>query len=202
MQRLLLSFLFCILNIPVFAQQQPLRSDTLNFSVQLRYLLISYGGGIEFPFRQHSFGLQAGYNYVPIEGNIHLGFNEDKVLSLEYKRYLNNARVVGRQIYLGTYLLYKITEHDSPHEREYSEDWTESSTVAIGPLIGYKWYQGKNFYLEAFGGLHAGKRWGELRTDLRDETSGSLNTTFRSDSEISYGIRLGLSAGIHPFKMK
>lgn len=196
--------LFLILSLPLQAQeaqaQKTYRSDTLDFSVQLRYLFVSYGAGVEFPFRQHSFGLQLGYNAVPVDGNIYLDFNLDKVAALEYKRYIPRKSGSENQSYYGSYLLFKNTEHASPHEADWEGNWYRSSSLNIGIMGGYKWYKGRRTYLELFAGIHAGWRRGRLRWDNSNPDTGQRNPTYRPAEEPAYGIRIGLSFGFHPLK--
>lgn len=192
-----------LLYLPLGAQQlKNYRSDTLNFSLQARYLIVSFGAGVEFPFRQHSFGLQAGFNGVPAKGNIHLGFNVEKVGALEYKRYYPTRLGPGKQFYYGAYVMYKQTEHASPHDADWEGEWHDSEAVNLGPLWGYKWYKGQRTYFDLFLGVYSGWQWGELRWDNRDSGTGNRNPTYQHADKISYGIRLGLSFGFHPVKKK
>lgn len=176
------------------------RSDTLNFSVQLRYLFISFGAGVEFPFRQHSFGLQAGYNAVPVDGNIYHDFNFEKVVAPEYKRYFRTKSKPGKQFYYGSYLLFKYTKYASPEDQDWEGEWYESNSISVGPLLGYTRYSGKRTYIDLFLGGHGGWQKGELRRDNRDPVSGERNPAYEQAKKVVYGIRLGLSLGFHPVR--
>ena len=199
--RLLLNLiLFLFFCRAVEAQQDKnFRSDTLNFSIQVRYLFVSFGAGVEFPFRQHSFGFQLGYNAVPVDGNIYLDFNLEKVGALEYKRYFQRKANFAKQYYYGSYLLLKRIEHASPHDEDWNGDWYESNSMNIGPLFGYKWYSGQRVYGELFFGVHGGWQWGDLRWDNR-APSGERNPSYQQAKKIAYGLRLGFSIGFHPIK--
>ena len=194
---LIIFLLFCQ---TIEAQQDKVfRSDTLNFSIQVRYLFVSFGVGVEFPFKQHSFGLQIGYNAVPVDGNIYLDYNLEKVGALESKRYFQRKANFKKQFYYGSYLLYKNTEYASPHDEDWNGDWHESNSLSIGPLFGYKWYSRQSVYGELFLGFHGGWQWGNLRWDNRD-FSGERNPSYQQADKIAYGLRLGLSLGFHPIK--
>ena len=201
--RAILCLFLLLLYLPLGAQQlKTYRSDTLNFSLQARYLIVSFGAGVEFPFWQHSFGLQAGFNVIPANGNFHMGYNAEKVTALEYKRYYPARSKPGKQFYFGSYLMYKHTAYASPHETDWKGNWHESNSLNLGPLWGYKWYKGQRTYFEVFLGVHGGWQWGSLRWDNRDTDTGFTNPTYQQADKISYGIRLGLSFGFHPIKKK
>ena len=140
--------------------QQNYRSDTINFSVQLRYLILSFGGGVEFPFRNHSFGLQVGQNYIPPGGNWTIGFNVVKMAAIEYKKYVNQT------FYYGSYVLYNQTDYESPEEGVWDGEWSESESANLGALAGVKFYRGRRIYLELFAGLHFGWQWGQLNWEI------------------------------------
>ena len=199
--RLIISLiLFLFFCRAVEAQQdKDFRSDTLNFSIQVRYFIGTFGAGVEFPFRQHSFGLQLGYNAVPVDGNIYLGLNLEKIGALEYKRYVQRKLNFANQFYYGSYLIFKNTEHASPHDEDYYGDWYKSESINIGPMVGCKWYWGKRAYGELFLGFHGGWQWGDLRWDNRD-LSGERHPSYQQANKIAYGLRLGLSIGFHPTK--
>ncbi len=203
MQLILSLFLLLLFSLPLGAQQlKHYRSDTINFSIQARYLLVSFGAGVEFPFRQHSFGFQAGFNGVPADGNIYKGFNVEKIGALEYKRYYPTKSRPGKQFYIGNYLLFKETEHASPHDEDWEGEWYKSNSLNFGPLLGWKWYKGQRLYFDLFLGVHGGWQWGTLRWDNRDAATQNRNPTYRQADKVAYGIRLGVSLGLHPFRKK
>lgn len=206
--RVILSFsLFLLFSLPLqaqeAAQQKTYRSDTIDFSVQLRYLFVSYGAGVVFPFRQHSYGLQLGYNAVPVDGNIYLDFNLDKIAALEYKRYYHTKKSgPDNQSYYGSYFLFKNIEHASPHEADWEGNWYRSNSLNLGIMGGHKWYEGRSMYMELFAGIHAGWRQGRLRWDNRDPDTNQRNPTHQQAEGPAYGIRIGLSFGFHPLKLQ
>ncbi|AHM59447.1 hypothetical protein D770_05920 [Flammeovirgaceae bacterium 311] len=181
-------------------QEKYYRSDTLSFSMQLRYAFVSYGAGIEFPIRDHSFGLQAGFTALPAKGNIFNDFNVNKIVALEYKRYFPANFSSGNQPYYGSYLMFKNVNYAAPHEQDWSGDLYTSNSINLGPLIGYKWYSGKIAYVELFLGMHGGWQWGELRWDNIDPVTGNSSPSSRLAQEATYGFRLGLSVGFHATK--
>ncbi|AHM59960.1 hypothetical protein D770_08485 [Flammeovirgaceae bacterium 311] len=204
LQRTLICLSFFLLFIqPLNAQQiEGYRSDSLNFSVQARYLIVSFGAGVELPFRQHSFGLQAGFNGVPIEGNIYNEFNIEKIAALEYKRYYPWRGITGKHFYYGSYLIFKNTEHGSPHDADWEGQWYMSHSVNAGPLWGIKSYKGSRLYSDYFMGLHGGWQWGELKWDNRDPDTHLRYPTYADAAKVSWGIRVGLSLGFHPVRTK
>ncbi|WP_224998038.1 hypothetical protein [Cesiribacter sp. SM1] len=176
------------MTLPVKAQQaQTYRSNSLNFSVQARCLLVSLGAGVEFPFRLHSFGLQAGFNAVPIEGNIYNEFNIEKIAALEYKRYYPWKGRRDKHFYYGSYLILKNTEHGAPHGADWEGQWYKSHSVNIGPMWGVKSYRGSRFYFDYFMGLHAGWQWGSLRWDNRDPDTYLRDPSYADDAKVSWG---------------
>lgn len=202
--RVILSFFLLFLpGLPLNAQQAiNLRSDSLNFSIQLRYLFISYGAGVEFPIRQHSFGFQLGQNFLPPQGNWYLDFNKITVFAGEYKRYFPPKAASNKQFWLGGNLLFKQTDYGSPEEADWEGNWYKSKSVNIGPLMGWKFYRGPRLYTELFAGLHVGWQWGDLRWDNRDPVTRRRNPTYENADKWVWGTRLGASLGWHPFKKK
>ena len=195
--------LILLLSLPSGAQQiKSYWSDTLNFSVQLRYLLFSMGGGVEFPFRQHSFGLQLGQNYLPPEGNWFMDFNTITVAAAEYKRYVRKKRISASQFYYGSHLLFRHTDYGSPEEVDWEGHWYKSKSLTIGPLIGWKRYAGRRAYFEFFIGIHGGWEWGDLKWDNRDPLSGKRNPTLQKANEGTLSGRAGISLGLHPFRKR
>jgi hypothetical protein len=180
-------------SISLNAQQSLYRSDTLNFSIQLRYLIFSFGGGVEVPFRQHSFGLQIGYNFIP---NVNTDFNTVKVAAIEYKKYVN------RTFYYGSYVLYNQTDYAFPGEAsKWNGQWSESQSANLGVLLGRKAYRGRRIYLELFGGMHFGWKWGQLKW-TNDIGQGQSEYYLTDANKANAGVRLGFSFGFHLAKKK
>lgn len=202
--RIILSLSFALLfSLPLRAQQmESYRSDTLNFSLQLRYLLFSIGGGVEFPFRQHSFGLQLGQNYLPPDGNWFMDFNAITLAAAEYKRYISNKHSSASQFYYGSHVLFKYTDYGSPEEVDWEGHWYKSKSINIGPLVGWKVYPGRRIYFELYGGLYGGWQWGDLRFDNRDPVSRDITPTYQKAGKGVWGSRVGISLGLHPFSKK
>lgn len=200
MMRLLISISFILLlSLPLRAQEPEIyRSDTLNVSIQLRYLIFSLGAGVEFPFRQHSFGLQVGQNYLPPEGNFFVGFNRITVAASEYKRYSPPARPGSLgQLYYGSHLLLMHTNYISPEEGYWDGNWYKSNSISIGPLGGWKNYVHRNVYFEFFAGLYGGWQWGQLRWNNEDPVTGKTDPTYQKASKGVWGTRMGISLGLH-----
>lgn len=135
------------------------RSDTIGTSVQLRYLVVTIGGGIEIPYKQHSLGLQFNKNYLPSEPNIHADFDNITVIAAEYKWHTSSDNELSNHIYYGSHLLFRHNKHGTPEEVVWNDHWYRSNSINIGPLGGLKGYLNNTLYLELFYGPYFGWQW-------------------------------------------
>lgn len=172
------------------------RSDTISTSVQIRYLFLTFGGGIEIPFKQHSLGLQFNRNYLPSEPNIHAGFDNITVIAAEYKWHTSSGNESSNHIYYGGHLFFKDNKHGSPEEAGWDDHWYRSNSINMGPLGGLKGYLNHTLYLELFYGPFFGWKWGAKRLDEYNELTNEFESYVHESSGFNYGFRFGFSLGL------
>ena len=181
---------------PLIAQEaKTVQRDTVNPAIQLRYLIFTMGAGLEFPFKEHSFGLQFNKNYLPSSLNIHDGFDHTTIIAVEYKLHILTGKGSSNYVYYGGQVLYRGTEYGTPEEWGWGERWDRSNSINLGPLAGFKSYFGSRLYFELFAGPYGGWKWGKIRHDVYNEPAGGTVTSFTKADGYSYGFRLGFSVG-------
>lgn len=191
---LMVIFLFGIKN--AHAQDSTAyRSDTLHLSFSGTFIILSIGGGVEYPFKQSSIGFKISYTYF---------LNSNKYHYLEYKYYSSHS-APGKHFYYGVHLAQNFTEYSRwglfGEQDPWKGQWYRSRSLLAGPLFGFRLYNYHQWYWDIFFGLNVGYRWGIRRWDHYEPDSWRLlSRQYEKDSSFKYGARIGVSLGLQFYR--